>query len=104
MPKEKLHISFHDPLEVIEKKIDEWFAVEENKQSFLKYLEEENKKPCWTHLHCMEPCEHLRPLDADMGTIEWCDKYLVGQEELCEKECGKRWSYEPSFGPLEEEE
>ena len=97
-------MSINDPEVIYDilKNIHEFFSKEENRQDFLKYMEEESKQDCWTHLHCMEPCKHCMPKNADMGTIMWCDKYLVGQEELCEKECGKRWSYEPIIGPIDD--
>lgn len=102
---EKLHINFKDNLEDIERKLDEYFSDEKNRQDFLDYLEEENKKPYNTHLLCNEICcEYNKPDNPDIGTICWCDKYLSKQEKLCDKECGKRWYYEPIFGPLEEDD
>lgn len=99
MPKEKLHINFKDSLEDIEKAVDEYFSKEENRQDFLNYLKKESEKPYNTHLLCNEICcEYNKPDDPDMGTICWCSKYLNEQEELCEKECNKRWWYEPLIG------
>lgn len=102
--KSKLDIHWSEPIEKTLQKIDEYFSNEENRQEFLMFMEEESKKPCFTHLNCLEMwCEHNKPDNADMGTITWCDKYLNGQEELCEKECGKRTYYESIFGEMEEE-
>jgi hypothetical protein len=42
--------------------------------------------------------------DYDMGTIMWCSKYKEGQEELCNKECRKRWSYELNICRPDKEE
>ena len=103
--KKKLNISFQDTLDDISKKLDEYFSDEKNRQDFLEYMKEESEKPYNTHLLCNEICcEYNKPEDPDMGTICWCDKYLTGQEELCEKECDKRWWYEPLFGPIKEGE
>ena len=95
-----MDINHKDIWEEIEKKLNEYFSDPKNVEDFRKSMNEELKKPYYTHLGCMEPCEYCMPKDADMGTIMWCDKYLVGQEELCDKECGKRWTYEPIIGPV----
>lgn len=86
-------------------KIDKHFSDPKNRKEFLNYLEEEQKKPYNTHLLCNEiSCKYNRPEDPDIGTICWCDKYLNEQEELCEKECNKRWWYEMQIGSSEKEE
>ena len=86
-------------------KIDKHFSDSKNREEFLNYLEEEQKKPYNIHLLCNEiSCKYNRPEDPDIGTICWCDKYLNEQEELCEKECNKRWWYEMQIGSSEKEE
>lgn len=106
MSDKELDINFHrDTFEEIERKINEYFSDPKNVEDFRKYMEEESKKPVWNHLQCnIIWCKHNKPDDPDMGTITWCSKYKNGEEELCEKECGKREWYEPILGPLEEED
>lgn len=82
--------------------IDEFFKDPKNVEDFQKYMEKELKKPCFTHLQCnIIWCKHNRPNNPDMGTITWCKKYKNGQEDLCEKECGKREWYELDLPDIE---
>ena len=111
MAKTKLDINFNDDLEVIKTKIDDWFDNPDNEKEvkkFKKGLEKELKRqaklPCNTHLRCEEGCIYKMPKNAEMGTICWCKKYKVGQEEQCEKECGKRWTWELDLNIINEEE
>lgn len=105
MSKDKLDIHWNDPIEETLQKIDEFFSKEENRQDFLKFVEEESKKPCFTHLQCNEiDCVFNRPDNPDMGTITWCDLFENGQEELCEEKCGKRTWFEPIFRRIDEED
>lgn len=84
-------------------KINEFFDDPKNVEDFKKYMDEEMKKPYMTQLQCnIIWCEHNGPEDPDMGTITYCNKYCNGQEELCNKECGKREWYE--FWPQREED
>lgn len=94
----------NETLDKVLKRIDDFFKDPENVKDFKQYLEEELDKPCYTHLHCMEPCQYRMPIDYDMGTIMWCSKYKEGQEELCNRECGKRWSYELNICRPDKEE
>lgn len=94
----------NETLNKVLKGIDDFFKDPENVKDFKKYLKEELDKPCYTHLHCMEPCQYRMPEDCDMGTIMWCSRYKEGQEDLCDKECGKRWSYELSIHRPDKEE
>lgn len=82
--------------------IDEFFKDPKNVEDFQKYMEKELKKPCFTHLQCnIIWCKYNRPNNPDMGTITWCKKYKNGQEDLCEKECGKREWYELDLPDIE---
>ena len=82
--------------------IDEFFKDPKNVEDFQKYMEKELKKPCFTHLQCnIIWCKHNRPNNPDMGTITWCKKYKNGQEDLCEKACGKREWYELDLPDIE---
>ena len=49
---------------------------------------------CWTHLHCLETnCKYNKPKDVEMGMITWCEKYLVDEQDRCDKECARRSFY-----------
>lgn len=94
----KLHTDDEDNLEDIEESLNNYLSNDENKEEFSKYLDEWSKLPFNTHLLCNEiSCKYNRPNNPEIGTICWCSKYSNNQEDICNKECNKRWWYELSI-------